>query len=88
MSQDGNLPSWPKGPVITNKTNLPDLIAAVYPVFTKYSDEARERALIFVGKMNPYVKQVSSGEGDKVTITYTAEKGRPILIPLIKFISE
>jgi hypothetical protein len=84
ISQEGNTPAWPKGTVITNKTDLVDLITAVHPVFAKYSDEARERALIFISKMNPYVKASASGE----KITYIAEKGKPILIPLIKFISE
>jgi hypothetical protein len=95
VSQDGNIPSWPRGTIITNKTSLFDLITAVYPVFAKYSDDARERALTFISKMNPYiiVKEVStqSREGDQkkvTTVTYTAEKGKPILIPLIKFISE
>jgi hypothetical protein len=87
VSQDGNIPVWPKGTFVTNKTELSDLISAVYPVFSKYNDEARERALIFVSKMNPYVTvnslSVLGGKG-----TYTAEKGKPVLIPLIKFISE
>ena len=84
ISQDGSTPAWPKGTVITNKTDLTDLITAVHPVFAKYSEEARERALIFIGKMNPYVKTTATGD----KITYTAERGKPILIPLIKFISE
>jgi hypothetical protein len=60
-----------------------------------YDADARERALTFTGKMNPYitVKSVSdqSREGDKekkTEVTYTVEKGKPILIPLIKFISQ
>jgi beta-galactosidase len=95
VSQDGNIPAWPKGTIITNKTELADLITVVYPVFVSYSDEAKERALTFTSKMNPYitVKELSeqSREGDQKTITrfsYAAEKGKPILIPLIKFISE
>jgi len=84
ISQEGSTPSWPKGTVVTDKTGLADLITVVHPVFAKYSEDARARALIFIGKMNPYVK--TSAEGDK--ITYTAERGKPILIPLIKFISE
>ncbi len=95
VSQEGNIPSWPKGTIVTNKSALYDLITTVYPVFDKYSNDAKERALTFISKMNPYiiVKEVStqSREGDqkKVTaVTYTAERGKPILIPLIKFISE
>ncbi|MCX6302455.1 MAG: beta galactosidase jelly roll domain-containing protein [Bacteroidia bacterium] len=84
ISQDGSSTSWPKGTFVTDKDELPDLIAAVYPVFIKYSDEARERALTFVGKMNPYVHQESGDAG----IIYRAEKGKPILIPLLKFISQ
>jgi hypothetical protein len=95
VSQEGNIPAWPRGTILTSKTALYDLITTVYPVFAKYSDDARQRALTFISKMNPYivVKEVSeqSREGDQkkvTTVTYTAEKGKPILIPLIKFISE
>jgi hypothetical protein len=88
VSQDGSLPSWPKGTIITNKTALYDLITTVYPVFDKYSDDAKLRALTFISKMNPYIKVNEVGEGDAAKTTYTAEKGKPILIPLIKFISE
>ncbi|MCX6334600.1 MAG: DUF4982 domain-containing protein [Bacteroidia bacterium] len=95
VSQEGSTPVWPKGTMITNKTALYDLITTVYPVFDKYSDDAKQRALTFISKANPYiiVSEVStqSREGDQekvTTVTYTAEKGKPILIPLIKFISE
>ena len=95
ISQDGALPAWPKGTIVTDKTDLAELIALVYPVFAGYDADARERALTFTGKMNPYitVKSVSgqNTNGDKqktTTVTYTAEKGKPILIPLIKFISK
>lgn len=84
ISQDGNTPVWPKGTIITNKMDLVDLITAVHPAFAKYSDEAKERALIFISKMNPYVKATTAGE----TVSYIAEKGKPILIPLIKFITQ
>ena len=57
-----------------------------------YSNEARERALIFISKMNPYVKVTKISrikDGESVTdISYTAEREKPVLIPLIKFISE
>jgi beta-galactosidase len=87
VSQDGSTPAWPKGTMVTNKTELYDLITTVYPVFDKYSDDAKQRALTFISKANPYVtvKEDVSGEGKT---TYTAHKGKPILIPLIKFISE
>jgi hypothetical protein len=95
ISQEGNMPVWPKGTFVTNKTELYDLITTVYPVFIKYSDEAKERALTFISKMNPYIvvkevgEQSKEGDQNKVTkLTYTAEKGKLILIPLIKFISE
>ncbi len=84
ISQDGSSTAWPKGTIITDKDELPDLIAAVYPVFVKYSDEARERALTFISKMNPYVHQEKGATG----AIYKAEKGKPILIPLLKFISQ
>ena len=41
VSQDGATPAWPKGTIVTPKTNLIDLITTVHPVFAKYSDEAR-----------------------------------------------
>ncbi len=95
VSQEGNTPVWPKGTIITSKTALYDLIAAVYPVFDKYSDEAKQRALVFISKMNPHIvvtevtAQAREGDQKKVTsVAYTAERGKPILIPLIKFISE
>ena len=95
ISQDGALPVWPKGTIVTNKTNLAELITLVYPVFVNYDADAKERALTFTSKMNPYIKVESaseqSREGDKqkvTTVSYTAIKGKPILIPLIKFISQ
>ncbi len=91
ISQNDKLPVWPKGTVITAKTDLADLITAVHPVFVKYSPEAKERALAFIGKMNPYVIISETSEvkdGKKITnLTYTVERSKPILIPLIKFIS-
>ena len=92
VSQEEKTPLWPKGTIVTSKTDLGDLIATVHPVFKNYSTEAKERALIFISKMNPYIKveNISSvKDGKKVTdIKYTAERERPILIPLIKFIAE
>lgn len=84
-----------KGVVFTRQTELAEIINVVYPVFVNFSEEAKERALIFIAKMNPYVKVLSINEqtleGDKkkiANVSYTAEKGQPILIPLLKFISE
>ena len=42
-----------KGIVFTKQTELPDIIKVVYPQFAKFSEDARERALIFISKMNP-----------------------------------
>ena len=56
VSQEEKTPLWPKGTIVTSKTDLDNLIATVYPVFTNYSPEAKERALIFIGKMNPYIR--------------------------------
>jgi hypothetical protein len=93
--QEGTNVAGPKGAIITRKSELTDLIAVVYPGFVNFSDEAKERALIFISKMNPYVRATSiteqsrQGDVEKVTkVSYTAEKGQPILIPLLKFISE
>lgn len=92
VSQTEKTPVWPRGTLVTPKTGLEDLIAAVYPVFTKYSPEAKDRALNFTGRLNPYVKITETSrikDGKKVTVfTYEVEKSRPVLIPLLKFISE
>jgi len=95
ISQEAGNTVWPKGTIVTNKSELTDLIAVVHPVFMNYNDEARERALTFISKMNPYIKILYTGEQsrdrdkEKITnISYTAEKGQPILIPLLKFIRE
>jgi hypothetical protein len=83
-----------KGVIFTKQTALPDIIKVVYPQFANFSEDARERALIFINKMNPSVHTVvnrgaiSSGAGAIDPPVYTAEKGRPILIPEYKFISE
>ena len=84
VSQEDGSREWPAGTIITGKDRLEDLIAEVHPAFVKYGDFARERALTFVSKMNPYVHQVK----EDGSIIYRAEKGKPILIPLIKFIAQ
>jgi hypothetical protein len=87
VSQDDSRPAWPKGTFVTTKTGLYDLITAVYPVFEKYSDDAKKRALIFISKANPYITVEEDVTGNGQT-KYTAQKGKPVLIPLLKFISE
>jgi beta-galactosidase len=84
-----------KGAVFTNKSDLADLIAVVYPAFMKFSDETKQRDLEFIARMNPYIhvnavsEQSIEGNKEKITkVSYKAEKGQPILIPLLKFISE
>jgi beta-galactosidase len=74
-----------KGTIYTTKSALEDIISVVYPQFAKFSPEARERALVFTSKANPFI-HVNNVNGQE--ITYTAEKGKPILVPLLKFISE
>lgn len=81
---DRNPGTYPKGTMTTSLTRLPDLIALVYPVFPSFSQEAKERALIFIYKMNPYVHRIVAGSD----IVYSAEKEHPVLIPLLKFIAE
>jgi hypothetical protein len=95
ISLDKSSGSYPKGTIITTKTQLIDLISLVYPVFPSFSNEAKERALTFTSKMNPYIRVSSNSPIDAVAgsissenISYTADKGQPILIPLLKFISE
>jgi beta-galactosidase len=94
FNDGGKIPAV-KGAVMTPKNDLPDLIALVYPSFVNFSDEARERALLFISKANPYIKITSRTEPnpantkEKITrLSYKAEKGQPVLIPLLKFIQE
>lgn len=82
--QSDKLLQVPKGAVLAKNDNLQDIIATVYPQFANFSAEAKERALLFTGKVNPYVH---TGTGDDKS-SYIAEKGQPILVPLLKFISE
>jgi beta-galactosidase len=95
MVQNEKSATAEKGIIFTSNPNLEDIIKTVYPQFANFSQEARERALIFTSKANPYVHINSQGEEGtdgnkekKAKSTYTAEKGQPILIPLLKFISE
>lgn len=76
ISRDGKTLSVPKGTILTEKNDLSEIITVVHPVYANYSPEAKERALVFISKMNPCVHN------------FKAEKGKPILIPLLKFISE
>lgn len=84
-----------KGVVYTKQTGLPEIIRAVYPQFSRFSQEAKERALLFISKMNPNVHVITLNDAGNTlknemipSITYSAEKGEPILIPEYKFISE
>lgn len=79
-----------KGVVITNKTELTELISLIHPQFLKFGDEARTRAIEFIARMNPYIHPVVQKKegGDTIEKTYYAEKNKPILIPLYKFIAE
>lgn len=88
VSHGNDTESWPKGVIVTDKTDLADLISIVHPVFLKYSDEAKERALLFIGKMNPYVytETISGDRGEGSN--YKVMTGKPILIPELKFIRE
>jgi len=87
VSSDKSAANYPKGTIVTSKTELRDIISLVYPVFPSFSDEAKERALTFISKMNPGI-HVSTASGTIANMVFTAEKGQPILIPLLKFISE
>jgi hypothetical protein len=93
--QNENTYSDLKGAIFTRNSGLTEIISVVYPQFLNFSEEAKERALIFISKANPYVhvtttdRQLSEGDNAKKTnVLYTAEIGQPILIPLLKFISE
>ncbi len=84
-----------KGVVFTDKNRLVELIELIHPGFKTFSEDARERALVFIGKMNPYISvtylngddQDSTG-GNIVKASYLAEEGKPVLIPDFKFIAE
>lgn len=93
--QNTNNLSNEKGVIVTGNAGLNEIISTVYPQFNGFSKEAKERALIFTAKMNPFVhiSPVSGQKPDagKETIpvkSYSAEKGQPVLVPLLKFISE
>jgi hypothetical protein len=84
-----------KGIIFTKQTELPELIKSVYPQFSKFSEDAKERALIFISKMNPDVQikypnggSITQGIDPKNGLKYFAKKGQPILLPEYKFISE
>jgi hypothetical protein len=80
-----------KGVIYSKQDGLQDIIKLVYPQFAKFSDDARQRALIYISRMNPSVRVTYSINGSPEPgnlATYTAEKGKPILIPEFKFISE
>jgi hypothetical protein len=82
-TDEGNVPTV-KGALVTGKSELSDMISVVHPTFSKFSDEAKERALTFISEMNPYVNENSKAG----SVIYEAEKGKPVLIPLLKFIAE
>ncbi len=82
-----------EGILFTEKDELQDLIVAVHPDFINFSPEGRERAIEFITKMNPFVHLTAVSEidkdGQKITkISIKAERDKPVLIPLYKFIEE
>ncbi len=82
-----------KGAVPAKNAGLTEIIAAVYPQFVNFSNEAKERALLFTSKVNPYVHIIEaagnvSSDNKVRSVSYIAEKDQPILVPLLKFISE
>lgn len=92
FNDGGKIPAV-KGAVMTPKSDLQDIIAVVYPNFVNFSPEAKERALIFISKANPYIITTSTlvpgPDNSKIAnLSYKAEKGQPIVIPLLKFIQE
>jgi beta-galactosidase len=92
--QDEKQPAGVKGVIYTRKIELSEIIAVVYPQFVNFSPEAKERALTFISKANPYIHpaqvngQQAADNTDKQNISFVAEPGQPILIPLLKFLSE
>lgn len=95
VSGDKNMTGLPKGTIITSLTDLTDIINQVYPVFKSFSPDAKERALTFISKMNPYIiektnsNSIGAEQNNEIeSKSYEAEKGKPVLIPLLKFIAE
>ncbi|HEX2967941.1 MAG TPA: glycoside hydrolase family 2 TIM barrel-domain containing protein [Bacteroidales bacterium] len=80
-----------KGTLFSSKGDLTEMISLVHPGFSKLSKEAQSRAIEFIAKMNPFIHAEIQSEiidGTVVTKTqYIAEKGKPVLIPLYKFIA-
>jgi hypothetical protein len=74
----------PPDGLVSHNSDLPGLIAEVHPGFIKFSEDAKTRALEFITKMNPYVHPAEKGKSSPPV----AEEGKPVLIPLLKYISE
>ncbi|HLN21334.1 MAG TPA: glycoside hydrolase family 2 TIM barrel-domain containing protein [Bacteroidales bacterium] len=76
----------PKGVLVTDKSELTDLITLVHPNFQSFSQDGKLRAVEFISKMNPLlIREIPYG-GE--TPVLKARKGKPVLIPLYKFIAE
>jgi len=79
------------GVIYSKENDLQSLIQKVYPQFGSFSLEGRERALLFIAKMNPALHSMTvpskPGEMAKIPV-FTADKGEPVLIPDLRFISE
>lgn len=71
------------GTMVTSKDDLNDIITLVYPEFTRLSEDAKARANDFIARMNPWVHPKVGFAGG-----FTAERSKPVLIPLFKFIAE
>jgi hypothetical protein len=78
---------YPEDGLVSQNNDLASLIAEVHPVFSKFSDDAKTRAIEFITRMNPYVHRKDAPEKGKEAVS-TAEEGKPVLIPLLKYISE
>jgi beta-galactosidase len=79
------------GVIYSKSDQLEDIISAVYPQFVNFSKETKDRDFKFIRKINPYIQVTKGFPKDneiQTSVSYTAEKGQPILIPLLKFISE
>lgn len=92
-NNENGISSQVKGALFTEKNDLQDLIAAVHPDFINFSPEGKERAIDFISKMNPFVHSTAISMVDKsgkktTKISIKAERDKPVLIPLYKFIEE
>jgi hypothetical protein len=93
--QDKNALVAGKAGVLTNETELEEIVSIIHPEFKNFSDEMKARTLTFIAGINPFIltsyRSEQSREGDKKKVTnifYTVEKGQPIWIPAMNYLNQ